>query len=446
MTTIDYSKNDFIDINNRLFRQARKNIGENNVAIKDLDDGLQQGQTENLLYYGSELINNLKQINYTFDQLEQYIFVPSKVNKKNIKRVIEAGVKALVEDIKADTLPIEELVPDELVPPKTARDIVIERYVNFDAPKADEIYSKTELEEFRVKCDEEMKNIRKIIMALTKEVGVIGAKDDEIIKELKFYIDYLKMQYALIEKRLEEEPEGEGVEETKEPEEVLGEEKSSELPIEGAGRMRGGVGKKKGEPKAPKTPKTPKAKKAKEPVIEAPEDPDEFVDLIDDAVVASETKEGLGDAEELDKSLVNAVNAGQKSPVPSYLTKIYELMMNLVQFIGKTNVLFITRIKKNINYLDEEQIKLIFEQIRQFKDKLQMLKNFKNKGGALIKDTLYTQVEKETLDLYNEINNSVRNYKKLKDFTIFSGAGLRGGYFIQSDSPFIKGSTTKRFL
>ena len=108
MTTIDYSKNDFIDINNRLFRQARKNIGENNVAIKDLDEG-QQTQKENLLYYGSELINNLKQINYTFDQLEQYVFVPSKVNRRNKKKIEEEGIKSVVGDIKDDTLPIDLL-------------------------------------------------------------------------------------------------------------------------------------------------------------------------------------------------------------------------------------------------------------------------------------------------------------------------------------------------
>jgi hypothetical protein len=107
-----------------------------------------------------------------------------------------------------------------------------------------------------------------------------------------------------------------------------------------------------------------------------------------------------------------------------------------------------------------------------FKDNLQILKNFKNKGSALIKDTLYNQVEKETLNLYNEIYNSIRNYSKMKDYTIMAGSGktvgfggsiwnkvpygsgmsnyymdpMLGGYFIQSDSPFITHSTTKRFL
>ena len=107
----------------------------------------------------------------------------------------------------------------------------------------------------------------------------------------------------------------------------------------------------------------------------------------------------------------------------------------------------------NLIYLDEDQVKLIYTAISKFKDNLQILKDFKNKGSALIKDTLYNQVEKETLNLYNEIYNSIRNYSTMKDYTVMAGSGmvnymdpLSGGYFIQSDSPFIRHSTTKRFL
>jgi hypothetical protein len=129
-------------------------------------------------------------------------------------------------------------------------------------------------------------------------------------------------------------------------------------------------------------------------------------------------------------------------------------MTNLVQFIGRTTLLYLTKIKKNLNYLDEDQVKLIYNAISKFKDNLKILKEFNNKGNALIKDTLYNQVEKETINLYNEIYNSIRNYSKMKDYTILAGSGMRnyymdpmsGGYFIQSDDPFIRHSTTKRFL
>ena len=113
MTDIDYSKNDEFDINNRLFRQARNNIASDNVPIKDLDD--EEKGKSNLLIYGSELINNLNQINYTFDQIESLIFKPSKITKKNIKKVIEEGPKATLEDIKEPTPKIEEL-PDVDIP------------------------------------------------------------------------------------------------------------------------------------------------------------------------------------------------------------------------------------------------------------------------------------------------------------------------------------------
>ena len=65
MGDIDYSKQDFIDINNRLFRIARNKISENSKGIKDLDDDNKTKGESNLVVYGSELINNLNQM-YSF--------------------------------------------------------------------------------------------------------------------------------------------------------------------------------------------------------------------------------------------------------------------------------------------------------------------------------------------------------------------------------------------
>ena len=251
----------------------------------------------------------------------------------------------------------------------------------------------------------------------------------------------------------------------------------------GAGRYYGGVGRPKGSlNKNPKTPpvKTPSGKKrgrprklaleeeapeeeapeeeapeADEPLgslpVEEAEEADVFETIEDDDVKAVAIK-NADVSRKLDKALRKVANTGQKSPVPSYITKIYELMTNLVQFIGRTTLLYLTKIKKNLNYLDEEQVKIIFSTIQKFKDNLTILETFKNKGGAIIKETLYNQVEKETLGLYNEINNSIRNYNKLTDYTTFAGAGrmhsrMVGGYYINnSPNQFVMKSTTKRFL
>ena len=494
MATIDYSKNDFIDINNQLFRRARNNIGKSVPSIKDSED--KSGDTEKLGIYGSELINNLNQINYTFEQIETYIFVPSKITKKNIAKVIEAGVKAKVEDIKAPTpeievLPEEDLSLPELGGPDYIDYIFIDRGLDL---------SLKEYEDAKALIEAELIKMDALIIKTAEEQGIDISTDEGLAladSKLSSMIQYhTRLQDELFYingaiKEEEETPPSSGfvpVEfpeagadlitirqmiKAKAPISVLKEElirigfkgvniqslesvkqvrtilknyeaEIASLPTEGAGRYRGGAGV-KGMKKGVKTPKTSKAKtlKTKDPIVGETEE--EFEDIEDDAV-ADEVKENFSDTKTLDKSLVKVVNTGQKSPVPSYLSKVYELMMNLVQFIGRTTVLYITRIKKNLNYLDEEQVKLIFDANNKLPRNIAVLRDFENKGGALIKDTLYKQIKKETQGLYDEINNSIKNYAKLKDYTTFSGAGLRGGYFIQSDDPFIRSSTTKRFL
>jgi uncharacterized small protein (DUF1192 family) len=187
-----------------------------------------------------------------------------------------------------------------------------------------------------------------------------------------------------------------------------------------------------------------------EPVVQTPK---EFESL--EEAPKDEANANLDIANKLDKVLAKLTNMGQNTPVPSYLSKVSELITTLIQFIGRTTLLYITRIKKNLNYLDEEQVKLIYNSNELMKSKLDMLKSYGEMSGALIKQTLYKQLEKEMLGLYNQINDSIRNYNKLKDYTIFSKVGggfnygvdrMVGGYFIESDNPFIRHSTTKRFL
>jgi hypothetical protein len=188
--------------------------------------------------------------------------------------------------------------------------------------------------------------------------------------------------------------------------------------------------------------------------IEFDIDPKEF-DYVETNEPIIELKQNIKDFGKVNKSLVDTVNTNQKTPTPTYMAKVYELITNLVQFIGRTTVLFITRIKKNLSYLDEDKYTQIKNEIVKFKRNLQILKDLKY--TSLIKETLFNQVEKETVGLYNEINDSIRNFSKLKSYTSLEplkleGSGnyymdpMLGGYFIQSDSPFITHSTTKRFL
>lgn len=430
---IDYSKNDEIDINNQLFRRARNNMSENSEAIKDLDDDEKSTAEKNLLIYGSEFINNLKQINYTFEQIERYIFIKSKVSKKTIKKVISDS-KLTVTDIRK---PIEdELLPlDDMPELEGDKDFMkykfIDRDLDLDLIEYEQQYEKlqTEIEIIGEQLtimmgDEDIDNATEI-----------DEKGSQNLIDLKNYInklleedDYLinKIKYERGRKR----------------ENILEEAKATPLPDDedtGAGRYRGGA-KKKGRPK-------------KQPITSIPTTPPIInigdAEYIEEEDPEADIKKNEKEAEKLDELLVETVNIEDSTPSQTYIAKANELTTGLIQFLGRTTVLYITRIKKNLNYLDEDQIKLIVDNYTKLKSNLDKLLYYKNTGGALIKETLYSQLTKETLGLYNEINDSIRNIKKVKNYTIFSGAGMnqyKGGYFIQSDNPFIMHTTTKRFL
>ena len=530
---IDYSTNDMIDINNRLFKQARDNLGKTSVPIKDLSEGKEKEIT-NLQIYGAELINNLKQINYTFEQIESYIFKPSKITRRNLKAVVEAGSKAKVEDIL-------EVVKGSVDLPEYEGSFE-DKYVNYDGLQSGVEYSKGELEDFQRKCEDELRKINFIIDDKKISEGVENIEDGSIeLKGLGSYREFLEREYDKIEELLKKEEEigtteGVGAEETKEEgklEEVkfgepaeeealpellpptikdyvfpekrrnLGEinkllsgtsktkmktfkSKLENLGITGSldsittkadvqrvvdeykglttGAGRRYLGGVKGVKKTSKRVKL--SKKLKESLLpvealeeeeeeeeeEEGEDSKKGEEYVEDDKVASDAVKIAKTAELLDKLLRKVVNSNQKSTIPSYVNRITDLTTNLVQFIGRTTSLYITRIKKNLNYLDEEQVKLIFSNIQKFKDNLAILKTYENKGGALIKDTLYNQIKLELEGLYSEINNSIRNYTKLKDSRIFgsSGAGMHprlvGGYFINDRNSFIRQSLTKRYL
>ena len=80
---IDYSKDDYIDTNNKLFRRGRNNMGKTVEGIDSLDSDAKAQGEKNLEVYGSELINNLKQINYTYEQINSRLV--KEIQSKKLK-------------------------------------------------------------------------------------------------------------------------------------------------------------------------------------------------------------------------------------------------------------------------------------------------------------------------------------------------------------------------
>jgi hypothetical protein len=661
---IDYSKNDYVDINNRLSRLARNNIGETSTSLKDLDSEDKALGEKNLQVYGSELVNNLKQINYTFRQLEDYVFVPAKATKikgsektvgeirksttppdgskdKDYKLVFDfSGVEESKEETELGESKTDEAIEEaieEAIGEATSGEPVeatydwmnTQFYVNYlvdvemlnyiqatqlqthitqallylnpmiqnlegeegieynvvGSPQLEQMREyKTKLDDLSLKLElrrnvldplpdyipptEDIKDFEKYSEGLKKytsdilenkledsltkledkldEAGVEipadgitppfveenkDALDEEglkILSEVETIMDELLTNVEKkvntptkqAEKKAEEQPKKplikpsefpKVVKETKYYESLFKNPKTSlpdlrqslknlgfsqvnptnyptkEKCIEafnlykedieglkvgsvytGSGRYRGGGPKKAKTPTTPKlskkaqallaqaqlttpaqatpaTPATPTTTPAT-PVESKPIilDEDEADEWADDNAVEREQITNADLAKKIDKLTTAIQYTNQKSPIPAYQTKIDELMSGLVQFIGRTTVLFISKIKKNIKYLDEDLNKQIYDEIIKFKRNLEILRNYKNKSSILIKSTLYNQVEKETIGLYNEINNSIRNLSKLKNYT--SLESLEGGYFIQSDDSFIRQSLNKRFL
>lgn len=499
MTDIDYSKDDFIDVNNQLFRRSRNKIGDTSEPIKDMKDD--EKAKEYLQIYGSEIINNLNQINYTFEQIDAYIFKPDKTKKGvngqillpveqpngKVKDVI-VGPTITVSDIQygpvrptksLESLPPEVLMTsDELDEDFDVMQGLIELAdpeLDYTIDEYDYIISTYEAELERQEDQGQIRNPK-----MLKDLEVFKFQRNREINKKK------KMQ----EKEDQEDPTQpmtyygkpatiklpkpppplKPVEEVRLPKKLGVGKYSSLINADATKSQVKDIVKKQGnelnltskdfnksviqlkelilEKEKQLTGSGRKKKpQAKQP-INVIEKPEVFEPL--DEEPKDETQSNLTDAEKLDMTLVEvSKTSNQKMSVPSYISKIYELITSLIQFIGRTTVLYITKIKKNLNYLDEEQVKLIYNAIQPFKNHLKLLKEYNN--SALIQTTLTKQLEKETLGLYNEINNSIRNYSKLKNYTTFSGAGrsfgsdMVGG-FIEQPNDFINRTSTTRFL
>jgi len=644
MTTIDYSKNDFIDINNQLFRRARNNIGESTAEDLKVDDS---SNNEAVKIYGSELINNLKQINYTFQQIEAYVLMPSKLTKETIKKAKQNPDVKMIDLVDVSKLPEP---PAPAPTGKRTREEIIRLLEEIDragqelakeASRLSKLRKSKKIEKMIKAIDDELARRSKEYQALEEELKALDGEeslpdltvasydtapelvgedefdDSRFNRELDYTVEELEAEKERIREviRRRDEAGGDVFVANENYYDDLGyidglirsekkkRKKSSEnaefkklkqdiakkreailvdiyklqprfnyddffLDVRGDDKFEREFKRLKGflkenfkdlsqeeinqtgldlsinviledelkqlnEERAqelikvfpkppevitlPKPPPPPKPKPAptgfsipdkkvnttavrgflmkgnkpqavaimkrlgwsdvdesfsfqdllglidnnelrgsgrKKKIVKGilsvekdapPEeyDPADFEPLPDSQ--KAQLDANLTDSKDLTKKL-SGVKVNPTITLQQYQSKVNELIMSLVRFIGKTNVLFITRIKKYINSLDEEQIQMINIEIKKLKDNYDKIEFYKNYGLQIILQTILTQLQKETLGLYNEINNSIRNYAKLKDYTIFSGAGLRGGYFIQSDDPFIRSSTTKRFL
>lgn len=551
---MDYSQEDIININNQLFRRARNNMNENAEPIKDIDESNKLSAKSNLQIYGSELVNNLNQINYTFEQIESYLLVPSKIVKvkgsqlvvsddteSNKPRVITLTPTTPISAIKSPTPPIEEEEEDELPGLFSRADFdldytledlealiadyrqEIQRLIDLNLPE-DEYSAEIRNELYQLemmRAQEKKKRGTPPVIRLpkppppprqeeldlplppalpalpavpppNKEFSRVDKTNKNLTAaEVEQQLIDTQQEIAKTRKQLDKLATlnktvkvKEGIKQRNDYINDLGFdlEYLYNYGLFGSGMYRGGavikgkvidtspikeMASKKGFKvadvkallKEAGFPKKEVSQLRKDNILQYLEDKDRVAVQTETATATEfdaldeepkdEAVANLGIAKELDTILNSVSNMGQNTPVPKYLDKVNELITNLIQFIGRTTVLYITRIKKNLNYLEEEQVKLIFDSTLKLKTNLSMLDGYKNMGGAIIKQTLYKQLVKETEGLYNEINNSIRNYNKLKDYTIFKGAGmdrLVGGYFIQSDNPFIRDTPTKRFL
>jgi hypothetical protein len=389
---IDYSNNDIFDANNKLFRLSKKNIGETNEAIKKTDADKDE-KIDKLKVSGSEIINNLNQINYTFLQIKAYMDTQFE---EMYKEMVDNG-----DDGEDESVDIDESLFD---------DDDFEDPLNF----SDEEETKEE-KKAEEKKEEDPDDKFDFPIDRTKTYTLLQLQEynKAIIRALKKLGDRLKK--------------------TKDEEEKTDIEQGIDMAISDVNWTVSEIKTRRGYDAdipahlRPEPPMTGMGKKG-EPVFPTVDDDDDL-------------SSNLKQAKKLDSLLKETERASSKN----YITKINDLMSNLTQFVGQTNFLYISKVKKNLNFLEEDQIKAIYNEVIKLKPNLESLKTSIDFGAIHI-DTIYKNLSIETNNLYKSINDTIRNYSKLKDYRNFSGAGLMGGYFIESDSPFIRQSTTKRYL
>lgn len=391
---IDYSNNDIFDANNKLFRLSKKNIGETNEAIKKTDEDKDE-KIDKLIVSGSEIINNLNQINYTFLQIKAYMDTQFE---EMYKEMVDNGDDGEDEDVEIDESLFDE---DDFEDP-----------LNFDEDE-DEEEAKEETGAEETKEDPDDKFEFPIDRSKTYTLLQLQEYNKAIIRAMKKLGDKLKK--------------------TKDEDEKTDIEQGIDMAISDINwtvseiRARRGYDADIPDHLRPEPPMTGMGKKG-EPIIP---------DVGDDDDLSGNLKQ----AKKLDSLLKETERASSKN----YITKINDLMSTLTQFVGQTNFLYISKVKKNLNFLEEEQIKAIYNEVIKLKPNLESLKTSIDFGAIHI-DTIYKNLSIETNNLYKSINDTIRNYSKLKDYRSFNGAGLMGGYFIESDSPFVRQSTTKRYL
>jgi len=168
----------------------------------------------------------------------------------------------------------------------------------------------------------------------------------------------------------------------------------------------------------------------------APEDPVlkdiiEVADAVDEKLIET--------AAEVETLVLNSKSS--KLSLTPVFNKVSDLISNLIKFIGITDVLYKGRIKKNINYLDEDEVDDIKTKISLFEDNIDIVKLFIplfNSPSEIKYKTVLLQLIKISNQLLNSVNNSIGQYnprkpnksKKGGQFGFFSPAGSKE--FLQS--------------
>lgn len=194
-----------------------------------------------------------------------------------------------------------------------------------------------------------------------------------------------------------------------------------------------------------------------ENVIDEPipdlENPDAPVDpiLVNIIEIADAVDEKLIQvASDVESLIINSKSSKlSKLGLTPVFNKVFDLISNLIKFIGITDVLYKGRIKKNINYLDEDEVDDIKTKISLFEENIDIVKLFIplfDSPSEIKYKTILFQLIKISTQLLNSVNNSIGQYNPRKPNKSKGKGGLFGFNIGPSPNKDFNESPYKRFF
>lgn len=167
--------------------------------------------------------------------------------------------------------------------------------------------------------------------------------------------------------------------------------------------------------------------------------PPEFIDdaILEDIIEIAEVVDlKLRDVADNIADIVELGKSSSLNLTPIF-NKVSDLIANLIKFIGITNVLYKGRIKKNLNYLEEQDIIDIKTKIKLFEENLKVIKLYIplfNAPSEQKYKSILLQLIQIGGQLFNTVNNSIGQYNP-KKFNKRGGSMCGGQYGFYIESP-----------